>query len=258
MEVKRDIKISLKRWGVWFRLGLSDTVSKYRRSILGPLWLTLGMGITVAGIGSFWTIIWGVELKTFFPYFTAGLLIWNFIVGCLIEGSFCFVSQSQVIRAAPNPLFLYPLRLAVKLSITFAHNFIVYLIVAIIFRVQLNVYSLLIIPGIFLLFLFAVGTSLLFGIIGSRFRDFPPTIEAIVPLFFFITPVIWFNDVLGSRAILSTLNPFSHLIDILRKPMLGQNPTLTNYAFTISTIFIIWLLGFKLFSKYRNKITLWI
>ena len=258
MKTSHDIISSIKRWGVWFRLGLSDTVSKYRRSYLGPFWLTLGMGITVSGIGTFWTIIWGVELKTFLPYFTAGLLIWNFIVGCLVEGSYCFISQSQVIRAAPNPLFLYPLRLAVKLAITFAHNFVVFLIVAIIFKVKLTFSTLLIIPGLIFLFFFAIGSSLLFGIIGARFRDFPPIIEAVVPLFFFVTPVIWFNDALGSRAILSTLNPLSHLIDVIRKPMLGEIPNPTNYCFTLLTILFIWILGIKLFTKFRNRITLWI
>ena len=79
-----------------------------------------------------------------------------------------------------------------------------------------------------------------------------------VPLFFFVTPVIWFNDALGSRAILSTLNPLSHLIDVIRKPMLGDIPNPTNYCFVLLTILFIWILGIKLFTKFRNRITLWI
>ena len=258
MKITEDIVLSFQRWGIWFRLGLSDTVSKYRRSYLGPLWITLGIGVTICGIGTFWSIIWGVELKTFFPYFSAGLLVWNFIVGCLVEGSFCFISQASVIRATPNPLFLYPLRLAVKLFITFAHNLIIFFIVLIIFKVPITFSSILIFPGFVLLFIFAVSTSLLFGIIGTRYRDFPPIVESLVPLLFFVTPVIWFKNTLGSREILVNLNPLSHLIDIMRKPMLGEMPSLLNYSIVLFMNIFILLLSIKIFSKTRNRISLWI
>ncbi|MFN9279790.1 MAG: ABC transporter permease [Betaproteobacteria bacterium] len=258
MSAARDIVDSWNRWGVWLRLGFSDTASKYRRSILGPLWLTLGMGITVAGLGTFWSLIWKTDIASFFPYLTAGLLLWGFIVGALVEGCVCFAQQASVIRAAPLPLFIHPLRLAVKLLITFSHNVLVFVAVAIIFKVPVGSGMVLVVPGMVLLFAFAVGAALTLGIVGARFRDFPPIVEAVVPLLFFITPVLWFRSALGAQAHFADFNPFTHLIAVVREPMLGHVPTALNYAVACGLVVVVWLVGLPLFARARTRLSLWI
>ncbi|WP_082877049.1 ABC transporter permease [Hydrogenophaga crassostreae] len=258
MKIANDIALSIQRWPVWFRLGFSDTASKYRRSVLGPLWLTLGLAITVAGLGTFWSLIWKVDLSTFFPYLTAGLIVWNLLVGALIEGSHCFSQQASVIRVSPMPLFLYPLRLSMKLLIAFLHNILVFVLVAIVFDVSIKFTTFLVIPALIVLFTFSTSTSLLLGILGARYRDFPPIVESVVPLMFFLTPVLWFKEALGKRGIVAELNPLTHLIAIVREPMLGKIPTFTNYAVAVGVTLAILGLGLIAFSKTRNKISLWV
>jgi len=253
-----DIADSFSRWGVWLRLGFSDTASKYRRSILGPFWLTLGMAITVIGLGTFWSLIWKVDVANFFPYLTAGLLIWNFLVAAMVEGTVCFAQQASVIRAAPLPLFLHPLRMTVKTTITLLHNSVVFIAVAAYFHVPVTSATLLVIPGLAALFAFSLATALTLGIIGARFRDFPPIIEAIVPLMFFITPVLWFTSALGERAYFADFNPFTHLIAVVREPMLGQLPTATNYLVVTAIVSGLWVLALTVFARSRTRLSLWI
>lgn len=253
-----DILDSFSRWGVWLRLGFSDTASKYRRSILGPFWLTLGMAITVIGLGTFWSLIWKADVASFFPYLTAGLLLWNFLVTAMVEGTVCYAQQASVIRAAPLPLFLHPLRMTVKATITLLHNSVVYVVVALWFHVNPSPAMLLVVPGLLLLFAFALGTALTLGIIGARFRDFPPIVEAVVPLMFFITPVLWFTSALGERAWLADFNPFTHLIAIVREPMLGQTPALLHYAVVGAVLAVIWTIALAVFAKSRTRLSLWI
>ena len=253
-----DIAESFLRWGVWFRLGISDTAAKYRRSILGPLWLTLGMAITVIGLGTFWSLIWRVDVASFFPYLTAGLLIWNFLVAAMVEGTVCFAQQASVIRAAPLPLFLHPLRMTVKTTITLLHNSVVYIAVAAFFHVPVTPATLLVLPGLAGLFAFSLATALTLGIIGARFRDFPPIVEAIVPLMFFITPVLWFTSALGERAYFANFNPFTHLIAVVREPMLGQVPSATNYLVVTAIVVVLWVLALAVFARSRTRLSLWI
>lgn len=253
-----DIANSLSRTEVWIRLGFSDTASKYRRSILGPLWITLGMAITITGLGVFWSLIWKVDLSVFFPYLTAGILIWNFLVSTMVEGAVCFVQQAPVIRAAPLPMFIHPLRLAVKLVITLAHNSLVYVGVALIFKTPVDLATLLVLPGLALLFLFAVAAALLLGMIGARFRDFTPIVEAVMPLIFFLTPVLWFQSTLGSRAFIAELNPFTHFIAVVREPLLGHMPTVVNYSVVIGLTSTVWVVALYIFARCRKQISLWI
>ena len=254
----RDIADSLSRWEVWLRLGLSDTVLKYKRSILGPLWVTLGMAITIVGLGSFWALIWRVELESFFPYLTAGIIIWNVIVSSLIEGANCFTQQAALIRTTPLPLFIHPLRLSVKIAITLAHNLIVFVAVALFFRVQFGPTLLLAIPGLLLLFAYVLAVVLLLGMVGARFRDIPPIIEAVVPLLFFLTPVLWFRSALGSREFFADFNPFTHFIEVVRAPLLGNVPSMISYIVVVAVIAVVWIFALAVFARRRTRLTLWI
>jgi ABC-2 type transport system permease protein len=253
-----DIHQSIKRAGIWVRLGLSDTALKYRRSILGPFWLTLGMGITVLGLGTFWSLIWKVDLATFFPYLTAGILLWAFLVACLTEGAHCFAQQAALIRATPLPLFVHPLRLTVKIFLTFLHNSAVFILVAWYFHLPLSWSVLLVIPGMALLIVFCAGAALFLGILGARFRDFPPIVESVVPLLFFLTPVLWYSHALGEREYLAFFNPLTHLIAIVRQPMLGQIPDSTNYMVSGAVIVGLWVLALVAFQRSRTRLTLWV
>jgi ABC-type polysaccharide/polyol phosphate export permease len=216
------------------------------------------MAITVVGLGTFWSLIWHADVHAFFPYLTAGLLVWNFIVAGLVEGSVCFAQQASVIRAAPLPLFLHPLRMSVRLTITLLHNALVYVGVALFFGIPLTPASFLVVPGLAILFAFAVASGLFFGIVGARFRDFSPIMESVVPLMFFITPVLWFRSALGPRAYLADLNPFTHLIAIVREPMLGNVPPLHSYVVAASLVAVLGGLGIAVFAKWRSKISLWV
>ena len=47
----RDLRASAERLDLAWSLAWHDVVSRYRGSILGPLWITLSMGLMVLGIG---------------------------------------------------------------------------------------------------------------------------------------------------------------------------------------------------------------
>ena len=108
------------------------------------------------------------------------------------------------------------------------------------------------------LFAFSLATALTLGIIGARFRDFPPIVEAIVPLMFFITPVLWFTSALGERAYFANFNPFTHLIAVVREPMLGQVPSATNYLVVTAIVVVLWVLALAVFARSRTRLSLWI
>ena len=47
----RDLMGSIAQWQLWAYLGLQDIKLRYRRSILGPFWITLSMAMTIIGGG---------------------------------------------------------------------------------------------------------------------------------------------------------------------------------------------------------------
>ena len=92
--------------------------------------------------------------------------------------------------------------------------------------------TLLFFPALILVCIIMAWVTLMLALIGTRFRDLQPIIATILQLFFFVTPLIWDRDQIAGRAhpIWVDINPFYHIIEIMRAPMLGKVPPLYWHA----------------------------
>ena len=68
------------------------------------------------------------------------------------------------------------------------------------------------------------------GIVCSRFRDLGQIVANLLQIAFYVTPIIWMPSALSKRSDLLILepNPVYHLMEIVRAPILGNLPSLTN------------------------------
>jgi hypothetical protein len=63
----RDIGDGLRMYELWLFLGWRDTKKHYSRTVLGPLWLTLSMGIMVGSLGVLYASIFKIDINTYLP-----------------------------------------------------------------------------------------------------------------------------------------------------------------------------------------------
>jgi lipopolysaccharide transport system permease protein len=54
------------------------------------------------------------------------------------------------------------------------------------------------------------------------------------------------------------LNPFYHFIQIVRAPLLDQEPSLENWVVSISIAVVGWIVTLMLFGRYRRRIAYWL
>jgi ABC-2 type transport system permease protein/lipopolysaccharide transport system permease protein len=74
-----------------------------------------------------------------------------------------------------------------------------------------------------------------------------------VQIVFFMTPIMWKPELLGS-----TFNPFYHLVEIVRAPLLGQVPSAENYIALGLISMANFLLAAVLFVRFRARISYWV
>jgi hypothetical protein len=123
---------------LWGHLGWQDIKQRYRRSVIGPLWITISMAVTAAALGGLYSQQFGQPIGTFMPYVTVGFMIWYFISACVLEGTETFIANEGLIRFLPAPLMIYVFRTVWRQILFFAHNVVVYVIVLAIFFRQLD------------------------------------------------------------------------------------------------------------------------
>lgn len=253
-----DIREGATRWPLWVALGWNDIRQRYRRSILGPFWLTASMGVMVLALGIIYARIFHVEVSNYIPFLCVGLLIWSFVSSIFNEIGTLFVGSESFIKQIKLPFSVYVYRFVWSRLIVFGHNFVTYLGVITYFRINPGATVLLALIGLAFLVINALLVSLYLGMLAARFRDIPPIVASCVQIVFFITPLMWKPDVLGETSLLVVLNPFYHLVELARSPLLGQLPTFANLsAVGLLTLFNV-AIASAFFVNYRSRITYWV
>jgi ABC-2 type transport system permease protein len=251
---------------LWGYLGWQDIKQRYRRSVLGPLWITISMGVLATGLGILYAALFGMPLAHFLPYVATGLLIWNFISGCVLEGSEVFIANEGLIKFLPAPLSLHVYRLIWRQALFFLHNLAIWAVLMIVFKQSLGWTVLLAVPAFLLLMVNGFWVALLSGIIATRFRDIPPIIASVVQLTFYMTPIVWDystlanskNPAVAERAHLAELNPVMHYLEIIREPLLHEPIVWRHWAVVGMITVLGWTMTMLVLRNYRARVAYWV
>jgi len=137
----------------------------------------------------------------------------------------------------------------------FFHHIVVLFVVYLIFRWEITPKAFISLIGLGLLIINGVWYSIVFGILGVRFRDISEIILAMMGALFFLTPILWMPESAGRGGILGpylTFNPFYHYMELIRAPLLGNPIEIFSWivVLSITVIGIITAFAFnKMFSK---------
>ena len=158
---RKDLVAGWRSRELWAHLGWQDIRQRYRRSVLGPIWITISMAVTAVALGILYAGLFGNSLEEQLPYILVGFIVWAFISGCILEGADVFIKNEGLIKHLPAPISVHVYRLVWRQTLLFAHNLIVYVVMLVIFPQPLGWSSLLAVPAFVLLALNGAWVGLL-------------------------------------------------------------------------------------------------
>jgi ABC-2 type transport system permease protein len=253
-----DIRRGWQRRELWGTMGMHDIRQRYRRSVIGPFWLTLSMGIFIAALGLLYAGILKQPLATYLPYVAAGFIVWGLISTLILDGTQTFIANEGMIRQLPAPLSLYVYRTIWSNLIIFAHNAVIFAVVALWFGINPGWVGLFALPALAVLAVNGVWMGLLLGLLSARFRDVPQILASLVQVMFFLSPIIWRPEMLPGRTLIVDWNPFYHLVELVRSPLLGQLPAPSTLVFVAAVTVCGWVTMLFFYTVYRWRIAYWV
>lgn len=260
-----DLRDGWNQRELWGHLGWQDIKQGYRRSVIGPFWITISLGIQALGMGVLYAALFGQQLHDFLPYLAVGLIIWQFMAGCVTEGAEVFIRNEGLIKHLPAPLSVHVFRLVWRQLLLFGHNALVWLTLMLIFPRPLGWSILLTLPALAVIVLNGTWVVIVIGVIATRYRDIPPVSASIVTLMFFMTPIVWDYEQLKSRAgsigervRLAELNPFLHFVEILRRPMIGESFEPRHWVVALAITVVGWAGALLILRNYRSRVSYWV
>ena len=256
-----DLLRGLGRYDLWGRLGLLEIRRRYRRTVIGPFWSAISLGVFIAVMGTVGVGLWKQDVSDYLPFLASGMLVWLLISSIVTESCIMFVGGQHLFSRMRIDYSLLAYTLVWRNLVVFLHNIVVYLLIVIIFATKLiSPLILLVIPGLLLMSINAIWLALLLGMICLRFRDVQQLITTILQISLFVTPIFWPPDMLAGvkRLLFVDFNPLYCFIDIVRAPLLGKQPALLSYEIVICVIIFGWLVTYRAFSYFRKRIAFWV
>jgi ABC-type polysaccharide/polyol phosphate export permease len=255
-----DITTALKQHHLVGVLGWQDVRQRYRRSVMGPFWITLGMGIMVGTIAIVFGQIFKTPLHDFLPFLAIGTALWSFMSTVIAEGSIGFINAEAIIKQLPIPLFVHLLRMLWRNLLILAHNIIIFPLVLLAVGKPIGWVALLSIPGLALTVVNLMWVALILGIMCARYRDMPQIVNSVLQVVFYLTPIMWMPKLLPQRAgiFLLDLNPLYHMLEVVRAPLLGDYPSITNWTVSLALAVIGWIAAVVFYGRFRNRIAYWL
>ena len=254
-----DFIKSFRSTNQWLLLAWYDVRQRYRRSVLGPFWITLSTAIMILTLGYLWTHIFKVDIPTFLPFFAAGTIMWGFISAQINDACTGFSQFEGYIRQINLPLPVYILRLWARNLIFLAHNFVIMIGVYIYLDYQVKPLFGQFVLGFLLLSYTLLMLSVPIAYLCARFRDIPPIIQNIMQIVYFLTPIFWQPHLLPvDKSYVTGNNPFFHALEVVRGPLTGHAPQMISWYWMIASALICTLLALWSQAKFKRRVAYWL
>jgi lipopolysaccharide transport system permease protein len=235
-----------------------DFVSRYKQTILGPLWFIIQPLIT----SLVFTVIFGniAGLPTDglpqFLFYLSGNVMWGYFSACLNGTSDTFIANAGIFGKVYFPRLVTPISIIISNLLSFGIQFVFFLGFYVFFYLQGADIALtpwaLTLP---LLILLMAGLGLGFGIIISsmttKYRDLRYLVTFGVSLWMYATPVIYPVSSIPERwRWVADVNPVTPIIETFRAGFLGAgNATWTGLGYSAGFMLVVMFIGVVIFNR---------
>ena len=259
LPLKPLLLAPLIHWRAWVGLGWSDVVQSYRRTMLGPFWITMNLVIFTTAMTLVYGALFGVAARDYAGYVVCGMMAWLWTSSLLSEVGNTFIAYASYIKSMPVDKSIFVWATVFKLLVTFAHNMMIFPILVLFGIVHLSVYTLLAIPALAVLFLLSIPVTAVSAILFARYRDLPRLIGSSTIIVMMMTPIFWKPEMMkGWRTAFVYLNPIHYVIEFVRRPLLGEPIGSLELAVVLGMTVLLWVLAAFVYRRYQSYVVFWV
>lgn len=258
-------------WDFLLAMTEKEIKARYKFAVLGFLWVVLNPLLQMLVIGFVFQFFIPVKVDNYFLFLFTGLLPWTFFAMTITKNTPMVVHERALISKAKFP------REAIILSIVLSNLFHLLISLALlclaliadkIFFEHYTLFHLLqyalrllgVLPLLVWLTALTSGLSLLFAALNVRFRDVNFVVQAVMPLWFYATPIVYTLRLLPSFLHpIFYLNPMVGVIEMFQYTILNLQVTSFSYVMlSLAMSVVICIIGWKVFVKESRFFDDWV
>ena len=232
--------------------------TRYKQTILGPLWLLLNpLLTTIMNLVVFGNIAkLGTDGVPKLLFYMSGNAIWSFFANCVTGNAGTFTDNAGVFGKVYFPRLTVPLSQVLSNCIYFGIQMLMIAGLMLYYAVSggIALYPIrwLLIPVLLLMLgMMGMGCGILISSLTTKYRDLSVLVSFGVGLWMYATPVVYPMSELGGGVLktLITLNPVTAPVELFRYALLGVG-TVSASGILLSTAFTltVLVLGIAVFN----------
>ncbi|MFZ4569553.1 MAG: ABC transporter permease [Bacteroidales bacterium] len=235
-----------------------DFVSKFKQTILGPLWFIIQPLLTTIMFTIIFGNIAGIPTNGIpkILFYMTGIVGWTYFSTCLNETSQTFIKNASIFGKVYFPRLALPISVVISNLVSFVIQFVFLLFFLAYFMIKgSNVSPNALVLWIPFLVLLMAGLGLGFGIIISslttKYRDLTHLVTFGVTLWMYATPIIYpLSGIPEKYRIFVLANPMTAVVETFKTALLGVGQInyihlLYSFCFTI----VLLIIGVIIFNK---------
>lgn len=240
-----------------------DVVTKYKQTILGPLWYLIQPLFTSVIFTLIFNNIAGIDTGSIPPFLfnLAGITAWNYFKDCLTETSDTFKKNEAIFGKVYFPRVIMPMSIVVSNLIKFAIQLGIFVAFYAYFVVkgmpiELSM-SVLYLPVLVIsMGMLGLGLGMIISSMVTKYRDLTFLVTFGVQLLMYLSAVVYPIEVIKQKnipqAAISFIeyNPMSAIIENFRTIVFGNGAVAVfDILYMISISFGLFLVGLAVFNK---------
>jgi len=223
-----------------------DYKAKQRETSFGKYWPVFSIYFTAIAISEIFSTIMGAD-ELYSLNVILGYVIWFYIANTAAECCFTYDRYKHLMQSFSVSFYVFILRDLTRLTIPFMHC----LLISFVFIRLADVFTILTIPIMFLVFVmvvcFTINIAFISALLRIRYPDYTHILNTIIQGMFFITPIIWVSNPLIDRLPFLSLSPLFILFSEIRNLVIYQEATFSSVIILI----IVIMSGLTTFGLYR-------
>lgn len=238
-------------------------VSKYKQTVLGPIWAVIQPLLTTVVFTLVFGNIAGLAPGGIpsFIFYLSGTILWTYFSSCLTQTANTFVANSHIMGKVYFPRLVMPISTVFSEMIGLAIQY-AFLIIFLVYYtvtgqgVHPNLWILMTPLMILQLAVLSLGFGIIVSALTTKYRDLAMLVAFGTQLWMYASPIAYDMFSMGAFApggkwhALYMCNPVTSIVNLFRYGYLGIGTMEWNYYFIgWATTIVIFLIGVVLFNR---------
>ena len=267
---RRGINLNFKEiWGykdLIFLFVKRDFVSKYKQTLLGPMWAiiqpiltTVVFSIVFGSLAKLTTSdVYNEEIQVpSFLFYMTGTIIWTYFSSTVTATSNTFITNRAVMGKVYYPRLVSPISTSLSNLISFFIQLLLFVIIEAVYivngqaTVKLSLFVLLIPLLIVQLIMISSGIGIIVSSLTTKYRDLAMLVGFGLSLWQYLTPVAYGLALIPEKYLwIYMLNPLTAIVTTFRYALFGTGYfSIVYYLISLLSTVVLFFIGIVLFNK---------